>query len=215
MDGDLSNHNSIDDVVEDIRLFNRHPSDPYVRACLIEKEERRKEKEKARLWTDNLDRIDRARAQDKQLFGDRNGDTEELKDNVSTSKEQEYPKMTYAEGPPNTRTTTVWTRPSTIPSRWISASGGHHMLSRSSRREIIYNLPNPEISLSDFSDYERIQTSNDEKSSPCTYGSDFLGTRRVIGPRMSLASTIMEDVPQPPVSSEFLPFRIRRSDITR
>jgi hypothetical protein len=215
MDGDLSNHNSIDDVVEDIRLFNRHPSDPYVRACLIEKEERRKEKEKARLWTDNLDRIDRARAQDKQLFGNRNGDTEELKDNVSTSKEQEYPKMTYAEGPPNTRTTTVWTRPSTIPSRWISASGGHHMLSRSSMREIIYNLPNPEISLSDFSDYERIQTSNDEKSSPCTYGSDFLGTRRVIGPRMSLASTIMEDVPQPPVSSEFLPFRIRRSDITR
>ncbi len=88
-------------------------------------------------------------------------------------------------------------------------------LSASAYVSIIYNLPNPEISLSDFSDYERIQTSNDEKSSPCTYGSDFLGSRRVIAPRMSLASTIMEDVPQPPVSSEFLPFRSRRSDITR
>jgi hypothetical protein len=215
MDGDLSNHTTIDDVGEDIRLFNRHPSDPYVRACLIAKEFKTKEKQKAGLWTDNLDRIDRARAKDKQLFGDRNGDTDELKDNMSTSQEQENTKISFAEGPPSTRTTTVWTRPGTIPSRWSSASGGHHMLSRSSMREIIYNLPNPEISLSDFSDYERIQTSNDEKSSPCTYGSDFLGSRRVIGPRMSLASTIMEDVPQPPVSSEFLPFRIRRSDITR
>ena len=207
MDGALSNHTIIDDVGEDNRLFNRHPSDPYVRACLIAKEFMTKEKQKARLWTDNLDRIDRARAKDKQLFGDGNKDMDELKDNMSTSTQEQEP--------PNTRTTTVWTRPGTIPSRWSSASGGHHMLSRSSMREIIYNLPNPEISLSDFSDYERIQTSNDEKSSPCTYGSDFLGIRRVIGPRMSLASAIMEDAPQPPVPSEFLPFRIRRSDITR
>ena len=105
------------------------------------------------------------------------------------------------------RPSTVWTRPGTV------SAGGHHMHSRTRMRELINHLPNPAGTLTDFAEYERLQTALDDShdSSQQSFGCDFLGARRIIDARMTRASTALGPVAEP----KWLPFTLSREETNR
>ena len=158
------------DSLQDLRLYSRTPGDPFVRAYMISKAEELKEQERDNLWTANLERIERIRARDRERFGDHSSDHAEPRAHFEVSDGR--------------RNDTVWTRPGTVSTGPLAAGGGHHMLSRSSMRESMYMLPNPSVPLTDFGEYERITTSQDDKECgrKSAVGRDFLGCRRLIEP---------------------------------
>lgn len=169
-----TNHDAEKDRLQDLRLYGRTPDDPYVRAWMISKEHGMKEQERKHLWMVNLEKFEQKRARDKERY--------DGQESNGTSK-QGYDPLLHDKQPARPETI-VWTRPGTVATGALAAGGGHHMLSRSSIRESLYMLPNPEIPLTDVFDYERITSAQDEQDSgrKLSVGRDFLGCRRVIEP---------------------------------
>lgn len=162
------------DRLQDLRLYGRTPDDPYVRAWMVSREHGIKEQERKHLWTASLEKFEQIRARDKEK-------NSRLKNN-GTSTQSYGPSLNDTQ--PARPETIVWTRPGTVATGALAAGGGHHMSSRSSIRESLYMLPNPNIPLTDVSDYERIISAQDEQDSgrKLSVGRDFLGCRRVIEP---------------------------------
>jgi hypothetical protein len=206
------------DSVQDMRLFSRTPGDPYVRAYMVAREYEKKEKQQESLWTASFDRVESTRAkQIESLDGDRHNMADMLS-NASLAAERPSPA--------STRPVTVWTRPGTVSAGvhvqealglrttyGSSAGGGHHMYSRTNMRELIQCLPNPAVTLTDFAEYERLQTSYDDSLDPTrlSAGRDFLGARRIIDPKMTRASTALGNVGEP----KWLPFNLGREESNR
>ena len=202
--------------IQELRLFNRTPCDPYVRSHLISREYEKKEKQQESLWNSCFDRVERIRARDRSRYDvDKSNDrgdsfnTAEISTDVSASN----------------RPTTIFTRPSTVASGvqvldalghrstyGSSAGGGHHMYSRSTMRDLICTLPNPSMPITDFVEYEQLQVANDDKHAAreVTFGRDFLGASRIIDPKFSRASSALGHVGEP----KWLPFTIRRAETT-
>jgi hypothetical protein len=158
----IENHDiSKRDSLQDLRLYGRTPDDPYVRACMAGREHALKEEQRLGAWTASLERCERNRARDRERY-----------------KAHDPPDSKQPERPGRT----VWTRPGTVASG--AAGGGHHMLSRSNMRDLLYMLPNPAIPLTDFSEYERITSAQDDRDMgrKVGIGRDFLGCRRAIEP---------------------------------
>jgi hypothetical protein len=181
------------DSLHDMRLFSRTPGDPYVRAYMISREYEKKEKQQESLWTANFDRVESAR--------------------VGHSEAANRPS-------------TVWIRPGTVSAGvqvqealgfrttyGSSAGGGHHMYSRTKMRELINHLPNPAVTLTDFAEYERLQTALDDShdTSELSFGRDFLGARRIIDPKMTRASSALGPVAEP----KWLPFTLGREETNK